>query len=263
MNLHEKMIFPGKRLGARAPRIDPRTLKLSKYNKLLAPVPTNSGLISAVASWPMFLNDSIGDCAEAAWAHMIEQWTQYAGKFQLPTDAYVLDLYEAVTGYNPNNPNSDQGTVLIDLLNYLRKQGLIEAYVAIDWTNKTEVQQAVYYFGGAYLGFALPISAQQPVQGLNGFPAWLRLPNLSGVNAPGSWGGHCVPILGYGVDNFGHEGMEVITWGQIYDMTYPFLNQTGTECYAILTPDWVEADGNSPTGLNTSQLLVDLALITS
>jgi hypothetical protein len=263
-NLHaEKMIIPGKRLGCKAPIIDPRTLKLKNYNqKLTTLVPVNSGLISAVSTWPMFLNDILSDCAEAAWAHMIEQWTQYAGKFQLPTDAYVLDLYEAVTGYNPDNPASDQGTILIQLLNYLRKQGLITAYMAIDWTNRLELQQAIYYFGGAYLGFALPISAQNPVTDLNGLPAWLTLPNLSGANAPGSWGGHCVPILGYGVDNFGHAGVRVCTWSQLYDMTYGFLNQTGTECYAIVTPDWIEADGISPTGLNTTQLLADLQLIT-
>ncbi len=266
MNYTEKLIVPGKRLGARAPRIDPRSLKLSKYIKALPAPPVNSGYVSAVPDWPMYSNDAIGDCAEAAAGHQIQQWTMYAGKPFKPTDGQIIDAYEGITGYNPNDPSTDQGTVIMDMLNFWRQQGIaghkIVAFVSVDPTNVSEVQQAVYLFGGLIIGLALPVSAQIPPTGTNGLPVWLAS-GLTGPGAPGSWGGHCVPILGYGVDAQGNAGMEVATWAQLYDMTYAFLAAYGSEAWAIVTQDWIEADGKSPSGFDLGQLQADLAEVTA
>jgi hypothetical protein len=262
MNYVEKQIIPGKRLGARAPRIDPRTLKMSKYMRALPSPPVNSGLVSAVSSWPMYLNDTIGDCVEAAWGHMVEQWTQYAGKPQVPTDAQILDLYEGAAGFNPNDPSTDQGTVIIDLLNYLRQRKQIVAYGSINPLDPVAIQKSVVTFGGVLIGIALPVTAQTPPNGANGLPVW-NFQSLSGDGQPGSWGGHSVPIVGYGVDNVGNPGTMVVTWGQLYDMTYGFLSAYCTEAYAIITQDWIEADGKSPSGFDLAQLQADLAEVTS
>jgi hypothetical protein len=262
MNYSEKMTVPGKRLGGGTPRVDPRTLRVSKYTKALPSPPPESGLVSLVKEWPVFLNDVIGDCAQAAFLHMREQWTAYAGKPLIPTNGDALDLYEGSTGYNPNNPASDQGTVLLDFLNYLRQKGLIVAYAAVNPLDTTEIQQTVVTFGGAYIGIALPITAQNPPTGNNGLSVWLAQ-GLSGNGQPGSWGGHCVPIVGYGVDSQGDGGTEVVTWGQLYDMTYGFIAAYCTEAYAIVTQDWIEADGKSPSGFDITQLLADLQAVTA
>jgi hypothetical protein len=256
-------IIPGRRLGA-LPFIPHQKAKVpifKKYSKALPPPPLNSGYVSAVPSWPMFLNDTIGDCTIAAAAHMIEQWTQYAGSLVMPSDGQVLDAYEAVSGYDPNNPASDVGATLISVLQYWKTTGIgkntIAAWSSVDPTNRTEIQQAISIFGGVYIGLSLPIASQNPPTGVNGLPVW-QATGLTGNGAPGSWGGHCIPLVGYGVDSAGNSGTMGVTWAQLYDLTYGYLAAYCTEMYAIMTQEWIEADGLSPSGFDAAQLLADL-----
>jgi hypothetical protein len=250
-------------LGKKARRIDRRTLRLSKYIRALAPPPTNAGYITEVTNWPMMLNDSLGDCTVACAGHMIEQWTTYAGSPFTPTDTEILDAYEAVSGYSPDKPDSDNGAVILDVLNYWRKTGIggdkIAAYVAVDPTNHVEIEQAVALFGNCYIGVGLPITAQNPIQGFNGNPCW-SMPEGGpvGDGAPYSWGGHAIPIVGYGIDGEGNKGVEIVTWGQIYDATWGFLSLYCDEAYAVLSQDWIEKDKQSPSGFDVAQLQSDL-----
>lgn len=269
-HVHERVIVPGKRLGAQPPiPLDPRTLRLSKYIKALPPPPTNSGYIDKVSSWPMDLNDTLGDCTVAAASHMIQQWTTYAKAAPyLLSEAQVLDAYEAVSGYNPNSPNSDNGAVMVNVLRYWQKTGIgghkITAYAAVNPANHAEMKQAVQLFGNVYIGIGLPITAQSPVTGDNGNPVWGMPPNGAvGDGAQYSWGGHCVPIVGYGVDAQGNSGTEVVTWGQLYDMTWGFSDLYVTEAWAVLSEDWIEQDNQSPSGFATAVLLADLKLVTA
>ncbi len=73
----------------------------------------------------MYLNDQLGCCVEAAAAHMIQQWNFYAGHPAKPTDQDVLSAYEAVGGYVPGDPNSDNGTDMLAFLNWWRQTGSI------------------------------------------------------------------------------------------------------------------------------------------
>ena len=78
-------IIPGKRLRrARSYRSIRPAVIVAAYKAALPAPPLNSGYVSEVADWPMFLNASIGDCTIAA--HMIQQRTQYAGKLVTPTN---------------------------------------------------------------------------------------------------------------------------------------------------------------------------------
>lgn len=265
--VRQQQFARGVKLGKKPARYDMRTLKLSKYlTATLAPPPSQAGYVTKVPSWSMSLNDVIGDCTIAAAAHMITQWTTYAGAPYFPTDAQVLDAYEAVSGYNPNNPNSDNGAVMLDVLNYWRTKGIaghkIAAFVAVDQTNHEEVKQAIQLFGNVYIGIGLPVWVQSPLDGLNGDPVWSTAPTGTfGDGAVGSWGGHCVPIVGYGADSAGNTGTEVITWGQIYDMTWGFIDAYCDEMYAVLSQDWFDAAGESASGFDKAQLQADLAAL--
>ena len=73
-----------KMLGKLDPRFDPRTLMAVKYMKDLSPPPAKASFEAKVPSWPMLLNDELGDCVPAAAGHMVEQWTYYAGKGIIP-----------------------------------------------------------------------------------------------------------------------------------------------------------------------------------
>ena len=46
-------------------------------------------------------------------------------------------------------------------------------------------------------------------------------------------------------------------------MSHNFFLDYADECYAIVTTDWIEANGNSPSGFNLSALLADLKEITA
>lgn len=253
-------------LGKRAPRIDPRTLRMATYHKptVKIPIPPADGYITAVPTWPMYLNDQLGDCVAAAAGHCVEQWTEYAGDFYEPTDDEILKFYES-QGYQPGDPSTDNGMAMLPALNYWRKTGLgshkIDAYVAIDPSNHTEVEDAIYLFGNIFIGLQLPLSAQTG-------NVWQVPPTgLFGDGSPGSWGGHCVPVVGYrGVVEGAHaEGLMVVTWGQLMPMTWAFLESYCDEAYAILSPDWIAvaaAAGMTGTRLNLEQLRADLKLVT-
>src|SRR5579862_867612 len=129
------------KLGKQTARHDPRTLQFSAYLKATAPPapPSHEDYSKPVKAWPMMLNDNLGDCTCACAGHMIEEWTTYVGKAFTPTDKEVLKAYEAVSGYTPSNPNSDQGAAVLDVLNYWRKTGVgrhkILAYAALEPKN--------------------------------------------------------------------------------------------------------------------------------
>jgi hypothetical protein len=65
-------------LGRVAPRHDPRTLRSSRSYiddaVLLPEIPETFDLVPQVASWPMYGNDSLGDCTIAAVGHMVQAW---------------------------------------------------------------------------------------------------------------------------------------------------------------------------------------------
>lgn len=253
------------KLGKGPRKFDPRTLRLSKYLTAVPPPPDQAGYITEVPDFPLYLNDILGDCTIAAAGHMIEQWTRYAGNPFVPTDDDIVNAYSAITGYD-GNPWTDRGAVMLDVLKYWRKHGIaghkIAAFAAVDPTNITEIKQAVALFGNCYIGIGLPIAAQTPITGDNGNPCWSMPPTgVTGDGTPYSWGGHCVNIAGYGTDSNGNAGSEVVTWGQIFDMTWGFAGTYMDEAFAVLSTDWIAADGKAPSGFDITQLRADLAAL--
>ncbi len=270
------------RLGKKPPRIDSRTLQLANYlrsrdaavlprqgtalaaeserARVLAPAPAPASVdwTAKISSWPMMANDTLADCTCAAAGHMIECWTANLGDAFTPSSAQIVAAYSATSGYVPSDPTTDAGAVELDVLNYWRQQGIaghkIDAYAAFDPHNAEFARQAIALFGGAYIGLALPLSAQQ--QTVWDMPLlWSRLRNQ---DAPGSWGGHAVPVLAYD-----SSGLTCITWGAKKRMTWEFFAQYCDEAYAPLSRDWLNAQGTDPSGFDLAQLATDLASITS
>ena len=67
-------------LGKLSVRTDVRTLRLRTYvDPAALPTPPDRIDVTAnVGEWPMYANDTRGDCTTAAAAHMIEAWTAAA-----------------------------------------------------------------------------------------------------------------------------------------------------------------------------------------
>jgi hypothetical protein len=243
-------------LGKMAARHDPRTLLMANYLKPsnIAPPPASKDFQQKVKKWPMMLNDKLGDCTCACAGHMIEQWTTYASKEVIPADQAILQAYEAVSGYKPGHPKTDKGAVVLDVLNYWRKTGIskhqIMAYAAVEPKNHDQIKDAVVLFGNCYLGVQLPVSAQQQ-------QVWSVPPGGPvGEGAPGSWGGHAIPVVAYDV-----RGLTVITWGAPKRLTWGFLDAYCDEAYAVLSHDFFNEKEISASGFDLATLKDDLAKI--
>jgi hypothetical protein len=244
------------KLGARPPRHDDRTLQLATYLTPEMPAPpVEVNWLAPVNIWPMFLNDRIGDCTCAAAGHLILGWTANTGQQVRLTDSDILGAYEAVTGYNPADPSSDQGAVELDVLNYWRRTGIAghkpTAYVRVDHTNSRQVRQAISLFGGVYIGAALPTAARDQFRAGQ---TWRAVIGPQGRK--GSWGGHALGVLAYGT-----RGLTAVTWGTRQHMTWSWWSRYVVECYGIVSVDFLDAAGRSPQGLDLPTLLGDLAAI--
>lgn len=247
------------KLGKRAKRVDPRTFKLAKYlkPKELPPIPDEVSWVTKIPDIPMYLNDQLGDCVEAAQAHHIGQWTYYAtGLEVLFSPADIIKAYEIEGGYLPGQPWTDNGTDMLTALNVWRKQGFagnpahkIMAFMSVDPLNHDEVKAAIYLFGSVFTGLALPISAQ-------GQDAWTVAdggPSADG-NQPGGWGGHCVSTCAWSPLTATCE-----TWGTRLKMSHNFWDDYVEEAYVMLSADWLGVNGLSPNGFDLQSLGADLA----
>lgn len=245
-------------LGKKAPRIDSRTLKLARYLApavALPPPPAEVSWVTEVPAWPMYLNDQLGDCVCAAMAHCLQQWSFYGAGTEITVpDHAVLKAYEDISGYDPTDPSTDNGCVMLDALKYWKRTGIgghkILAYMSVDWTNATELFQAIELFGSVFTGLALPVTAQSE-------SAWTVPPGgpiNNAAGAPGTWGGHCVPIMAASP-----HSRTCVTWGSTLKMSPNFANDYIEEAYVVLSPDWFSKIGMSPAKFNMTQLTADLA----
>jgi hypothetical protein len=250
-----------RKLGKLPKKTDPRTLRLANYIGILPsdipkPKPkVNYG--SLTDNWEMLLNDQLGDCTIAGALHLQQAQKDFSSKAKdalVVTDAEVLDGYERICGYDPNNSNTDKGGVLLDVLNAWRKDGIgshkIDAFATVDRQRHDLVKLACDWFGGLYIGVGLPLSAQDQ-------KVWKV---VKGVNAqPYSWGGHCVCVIGY-TSKF----LTCITWGAPLKMTWDFWDTYIDESYCVVSQtDWLDATGATPEGLKLDQLMADLNTVTS
>jgi len=240
------------KLGKQAAHHDLRVPMLSKYTSSLPTPPAVTNYDTKITNLGMMLNDKLGDCTCAAVGHCIQQWTAEAQKKQVVIpDPDIEKLYEIVGHYNPKNPKSDRGAVEINVLNYWLANPVdgnqLSAFCALEPQNLQDIKDAVYIFGNCYIGLAMPISAQNQT-------VWSVPPGgPTGQGAPGSWGGHAVPIVAYDA-----RGLTCITWGELVRMTWQFWTAYCDEAYGLLSPDWVKA-GKTPAGFDWKQLEADMS----
>lgn len=244
------------KLGKTHPVHDARTLSFSDYTNTTAlpPAPATCcyGQTIAPTGWGMMANEIVSDCTLAAAGHLIMAWTAANGAMVTPADDQIIAAYSAITGYNPVTKQNNTGSNLLNVLNYWRKSGIanhkIAAFTALQPGNHDHIRQAVYLFGGCYIGLALPASAKTQT-------VWAVPPGgATGQGAPNSWGGHAVPVIGYD-----SQYLTVVTWGITKQLTWGFWDAYCDESYCIITPDF--AGAKSPNGFKMETLQADLKKI--
>jgi hypothetical protein len=218
-----------------------------------------------VPKWPMYGNDQWGDCVWAMIGHMIQSWSAYAGTEVSVPKASLLKGYSDVTGFDPNagppgNNPTDQGTNIQDALAYWKFTGIkdstgtyhkIAGYAAFgDCHNIVLTKQVVSTFGSVALGVNFPVSGMDQ---FNAGEPWTYVPG-SPID-----GGHAYPrvkVSGGGLDVYTD-----ITWAKAQRESLRFnLNYT-EEAWAVVSQDWIDANGVDITGLNLTQLLADMAFV--
>jgi hypothetical protein len=243
------------KLGKLPVRTDVRTLSLARYvdPQALPSPPATFAETAKVTEWPLYANDRIGDCTTAAAGHMIEAWTAAVRgqAVEIPEQA-VLDAFDHVKLVDP--ATGEEGAVELDVLRYWRKSGIgghtIGAYARVSVHSHRLVESGAWLFGGLYIGLQLPLTAQAQ-------DVWDWTGSLSGNALPGSWGGHAVDVVAYDA-----QGLTVVTWGRLKQMTWSFWDRYCDEAYCILSEDFL-AEGRAPNGFDLGALKADLALVTA
>lgn len=219
---------------------------LNDYLKNPLPQPPSSfDYASKVTNgFPMFLNDTYGDCAVAGLLHLLQIWYAEVGEvFTPPSDEEVKTTYFQLTG------GEDTGLVLQNVLKEWQTTGLfgtkIIGYAPIEIRDTSAMKASAYAFGGLYLGVELPGNAEEQFE--QGEPWHLE----GGYNPP--VGGHC--IVGSGANRF---GIDDLTWGAEDGFTWNWWNYYGSECWAVI-PEIFAEKGHGPLGnIDIDGLMNDL-----
>lgn len=243
------------KLGKLPARKDSIKLKLVDYLGALPPAPSKySHTALETAPWEMLGNDQVGDCVLAGAGHETMLWNAEAKKTVTITTKNALSDYSAITGYNPNDPNSDQGTDMQVAASYRKKTGIIDAkgqrhkvgaYLAVT-PSKDLFKQSMYLFGTVGIGIEFPASAMtQFNQGKN----WTI------VKGSKIEGGHYIPAVGYD-----SRYVYVITWGKLIKASWGFILKYTDESVVYLSSEFLTG-GVSLEGFNLTQLQADLNAI--
>lgn len=213
--------------------------------------PTVCDNTSGIDSWGIMLNDQLGDCTIAGPGHMIQAWTAKGGREITVPDSAILKGYEDFDGYVEGDESTDQGGDILTVCDDWQKYGIgghkITSHAEVNMT-QMRWQQSIYIFGALNTGVWLPVSAQEQTGA-----TWdIVGDGETGDSAKGSWGGHCVAVVGYDL-----EGVTVVTWGDLQRVTWRFVMWYFDEARACLSPDWRSCP------IPVDQLADDLALIGS
>jgi hypothetical protein len=221
-----------------------------------------------VSNWGILGNADWGNCALAAQSHSLQTWTANAGTEIVPLELDTLRAYSEVTGFNPNagppgrNP-TDQGTVMQEALGYWRRVGMpvtsadsvarhkILAFAEVDHRSPTELEAAVALFGEVLLGISFPAAAMQAFEAGEPWDVW--------EDDGGIEGGHAVCSARYDGPT---KRWWVVTWGREQEVTQAFLDRYLDEAWTVIAPEWIAANGTTPSGLDLAGLAAAFTEIT-
>lgn len=246
------------KLGKTPARPDAVKLKFAKYidTSVLPKPPATFGHERLVTNWGMLGNDTAGCCVWSGAGHETMLWNREAGRTINITTTSTLRNYSLVTGYNPRDPSTDQGTDMQVAASYRRKTGLLDAngirhkigaYIALEPGNLTQLWYATYLFDGVGIGVEFPA---QWMDAFNAGRSW------GAVRRPHIEGGHYIPAVAKR-----DRKATAITWGLPVGITTAGYSQFNDETLAYLSEEKL-TNGVSLEGLDLAALQADLAAVT-
>lgn len=258
--------FP-RRLGKK-PASDTVAFRLASYIDLSLPEPPP--FFSHPDPPPFFDydNSKVGNCVFAGAANETSLWMHEGGMDDVTfTTEDVIAEYSQLTGYNPADPKTDQGTDLAAAARYRQHVGIkdsrgrrqrIDAYAMLELGDFDKLRTAMWLLGGIGLGFKFPSYAMAQFQ--NGEPWSVQKWSFKRVKG---WllgdeiaGGHYVPAIGIAKSG----NVMTISWGRVQEMTPAFFLKYADELIAYFDVDRLHrVRRKSPEGFNERQLRRDLA----
>ena len=201
-------------------------------------------------------NDRLGDCTAAAKGHIVQSLSANTGVMVTPTDDTILSFYEKTSGYNPADPSTDQGAIMVDT-----EEAFVggfpglpgpDDFIPVNYADLRSVRIAIERYGWLDIGLALP----RTIEGQDG--VWSDDLTAGADAAAGSLGGHDVTLEAWGDGYF-----DCITWGGRKRMAVEFFQAYCVEAYTGAHKLWAARlpGGVSPRGDSMDALRLKLPSI--
>lgn len=203
--------------------------------------PASFGHGTMFKDWGMLGNDAAGDCTCAGSDHEHMLWTGIGNGGSLSSKFKMSDAisdYSALSGYDPVTGANDNGVAVVDLMNYRRTTGMVDAagkrhkidlavrlpgsQGSFSWS---EFIDAVWCFKAVAIGTLIPQSAMDQ---FNAGQPW------SDVGDGNILGGHYVPAVGT-VNSVNQ--VSFITWGTRWVMERSFFEAYVDELWVPLSKE--------------------------
>lgn len=251
------------KLGKRPARKHAKRLWLRNYInpsilKVDSAPPRDFGALARAASnatWSNVLGNADYGCCfwSAAFRHGMARQASVGTLANLDPQAAtgsVLDAYSGATGFNPSDPQTDQGTDALSGMHYLQQTGIampdgtvhkIGSYAWINPQDFEELLMAFNLFDGLMLGLEFPAS-------------WEEAQVWDIVSDP-PVGGH--EVIGTSDITVNPDGIWINTWGFERIITRPAIAHYADEIAVIIAPDMFGQDGKSIAGFDAERLQAD------
>lgn len=243
-------MFTGYKLGKLEANKEHGAPLLARYMTEVVPdVPNVDYLDHIKIPYGMLMNDQIGCCTLSAVGHIIMSFSALDADavMQYMTDAEIEAYYKIIGHWNPEDPATDQGCILADVLNYWMVNGIrcgteinkIYGYSFVDPTNVKLLRYALYNFGSIDLGLKLPQYCEKNT-------TWEIVPDMGPI-----LGGHCTTINAMD-DNWFYG----VSWGEKIQYSAAFISQYADEAFVVHNDHFT-----NPIGLDYTTLEADLTKI--
>jgi hypothetical protein len=202
----------------------------------------------------MFCNDRWGCCAESGSIEEVRLANALRDVTVNFNDAAVAQNYHEITGFNPDDPSTDQGTDVHDLYDYRKTTGIVDAdgnrHKIIDYAGLTpgdfdELLIALSLFDMVGIGIQVPDYAETQFEA--GEP-WHLVQGRHSIE-----GQHYIPIVGAQSTSVA----DLYTWGAKTGIGAAFYSAMNVVAVVALTEELLTGD-KTPEGVDFKRLAADL-----
>ena len=192
-------------------------------------------------------NDTLGDCVEAAEAHLAEDQALAVGE-RAPriTTRSILSSYYTLTGgaAGPTVGTNDEQAFALWKTKGLGKSRLVAVSQLADPHSRLELERAVDQLGGVLAYVQVP-SIDKPAGSGGTAHVW----QASAATARGAKLPHELAVVGYDP-----TGPLLSTWGHVQQATWSWWSSYAVGVYPVITQALVTA-GHGPSGIPIATLL--------